>query len=157
MKTLEGNLLPPTANSHYGIIAGKFNSFVVESLVSGAIGALKQHGVSEDQITVVYVPGAFEIPLATQQLAETKKFNALIALGAVIRGSTPHFDYVAGECTKGISVVGRNTQGVNLIRLSGEEKLVGLERIEDIDEPDVQISEETPVAPISEEENNENT
>lgn len=105
MKTLEGNLLPPNSNNHYGIIVGKFNGFVVESLLSGAIGALKQHGVSEDQITVVYVPGAFEIPLATQQLAATNKFTALITLGAVIRGSTPHFDYVAGECAKGVSNV----------------------------------------------------
>lgn len=103
MKILEGHLLPPNSTTHYGIIAGKFNHFVVESLVSGAIGALKQHGVCDDQLTVIYVPGAFEIPLATQQLAETKKFTALIALGAVIRGSTPHFDYVAGECAKGIS------------------------------------------------------
>jgi len=103
MKTLEGNLLPPNSNNHYGIIVGKFNGFVVESLLSGAIGALKQHGVSEEQITVAYVPGAFEIPLATQQLAATNKFTALITLGAVIRGSTPHFDYVAGECAKGVS------------------------------------------------------
>lgn len=105
MKTLEGNLLPPNSNNHYGIIVGKFNGFVVESLLSGAIGALKQHGVSENQITVAYVPGAFEIPLATQQLAATNKFTALITLGAVIRGSTPHFDYVAGECAKGVSNV----------------------------------------------------
>ena len=103
MKRIEGDLLADGA--HFGIVVGRFNSFVVESLLSGALDCLHRHGVKDDKITVVHVPGAFEIPLAAQRLAATKQYDALIALGAVIRGGTPHFDYVAGECSKGLAQV----------------------------------------------------
>jgi 6,7-dimethyl-8-ribityllumazine synthase len=87
-------------------VVARFNSFIVDSLQAGAIDALVRHGVAEKNITVVKVPGAFELPLVAQKLAASKKFDAIIALGAVIRGSTPHFDYVAGECAKGLGQVG---------------------------------------------------
>jgi len=103
MKTIEGDFLANGAR--FGIIVGRFNSFVVESLLSGALDTLRRHGVQEDHITVVRVPGAFEIPLAAQRLAASNNYDALIALGAVIRGGTPHFDYVAGECSKGLAQV----------------------------------------------------
>ncbi len=87
------------------LVVGRFNSFVVESLVSGAIDVLQRHGVAEKDITVVRVPGAHEIPVAVQKLAQSTKVDGVVALGAVIRGATPHFDYVAGECSKGLSQV----------------------------------------------------
>ncbi|MFC3901340.1 6,7-dimethyl-8-ribityllumazine synthase [Acinetobacter marinus] len=90
----------------YAIVVGRFNSFVVEHLLEGAIDALKRHGVAEEQITVAYAPGAWELPVVAKKFASTKQFDAIIALGAVIRGSTPHFDFVAGECAKGLGVVG---------------------------------------------------
>lgn len=89
----------------YAIVVGRFNSFVTESLLAGALDTLKRHGVAETNITVVRVPGAYEIPLAAQRLAASKKYAAIIAIGAVIRGGTPHFDYVAGECAKGTAMV----------------------------------------------------
>ncbi len=103
VKTIEGDFV--AGKGKIGIIAGRFNSFVVESLLAGALDTLKRHGIKDNDITVVRVPGAFEIPIAAQRLAAGKKYDALIALGAVIRGGTPHFDYVAGECTKGIAQV----------------------------------------------------
>lgn len=93
-------------NAQFGIVVARFNSFVVEHLLEGAIDALRRHGVSDEQITVVRVPGAWELPMAAQTMAGSDKYDALIALGAVIRGGTPHFDYVAGECTKGLAQVG---------------------------------------------------
>ena len=87
------------------LVVGRFNSFVVESLVSGAIDVLQRHGVNDKDITVVRVPGAHEIPVAAKKLAESKNIDGVVALGAVIRGSTPHFDYVAGECSKGLSQI----------------------------------------------------
>lgn len=102
---IEGDFAPQTAK--YGIVVARFNSFIVESLLAGAIDALKRHaGVAEEAIEVVRVPGAFELPLAAQAMATSNKYDAIIALGAVIRGSTPHFDYVAGEATKGLASVG---------------------------------------------------
>lgn len=89
----------------FAVIVSRWNSFVVESLKGGALDTLKRHGVNDDQITIVYAPGAFEFPLLAKKLADAKKFDAIIALGAVIRGGTPHFDYVAGECTKGLAQV----------------------------------------------------
>lgn len=89
----------------YALIVSRWNSFVVESLKEGALDTLRRHGISEDQITIYYAPGAFEFPLLAQKLAATGKFDAIIALGAVIRGGTPHFEYVAGECTKGLAQV----------------------------------------------------
>lgn len=85
-----------------GIVAGRFNDFIVESLISGAIDTLIRHGCSEKEIDLARVPGAVEIPLAVQRMGQTKKYDAIIALGAVIRGGTPHFDFVAGECSKGL-------------------------------------------------------
>jgi len=104
IRTLEGDFSP--TNASYVLVVARFNSFIVDSLQAGAIDALVRHGVAEKNITVVKVPGAFELPLVAQKLAASKKFDAIIALGAVIRGSTPHFDYVAGECAKGLGQVG---------------------------------------------------
>src|SRR5699024_7924261 len=80
-----------------GIVVGRFNDFITEQLLSGAISTLKQHGVKENQIDVAWVPGAFEIPLIAETMAKKDKYDAIITLGTVIRGSTPHFDYVCGE------------------------------------------------------------
>ncbi len=85
-----------------GIVMARFNSLVTESLLSGALSGLRRHGVADESVTVVKVPGAWELPLTLATMAETGKFDGLIALGAVIRGDTPHFDYVAGEAAKGI-------------------------------------------------------
>lgn len=92
-------------DAKFSIVVARFNSFVVESLLSGAIDALVRHGVAEKNIEVIRVPGAFELPLAVKQVAHKRKPDAIVALGAVIRGGTPHFDYVAGECTKGVANV----------------------------------------------------
>jgi len=88
-----------------GIVLGRFNSFIGDALLSGALDVLKRNGVEQADISVAYVPGAFEIPLAVKKMAESGKYDGVIALGAVIRGSTPHFDYVAGECAKGLNAV----------------------------------------------------
>lgn len=87
------------------LLVARFNSFVVESLLSGAIDTLKRHGAEDKDLTIVRVPGAFEMPLAASRLAASKRYDAIVALGAVIRGGTPHFEYVAGECTKGLAGV----------------------------------------------------
>jgi 6,7-dimethyl-8-ribityllumazine synthase len=92
-------------DAHFCLVAARFNSFVVESLVNGAIDTLRGHGAKDDNITLVRVPGAFEMPVALAKLAAKGGYDAMIALGAVIRGGTPHFDYVAGECVKGMSQV----------------------------------------------------
>lgn len=94
------------AHARIGMVVGRFNSFVVESLVNGAIDTLLRHGVAGKNITVVRVPGAWEIPLAVARMAQTDKYDAIIGLGAVIRGSTPHFDFVAGESAKGLGAIG---------------------------------------------------
>ena len=88
-----------------GIVVGRFNSFIGERLVEGAIDALVRHGASEDQIDIARVPGAFEIPLTAQKMADTGNYDAIVCLGAVIRGATPHFDYVSNEVTKGVASV----------------------------------------------------
>lgn len=103
MKTIEGNMIAD--GSKFALLVARFNSFVVESLVEGAVDALKRHGVKESDIEIIRVPGAFEMPIAAQKIAATKKHDAIVALGAVIRGGTPHFEYVAGECVKGLSQV----------------------------------------------------
>jgi 6,7-dimethyl-8-ribityllumazine synthase len=100
---IEGHLTQ--CDGPYAIVASRFNSFIVESLLNGALGTLKQHGVTDNQITVVKVPGAIELPLITQHLAASKKYVAIIAIGAIIRGGTPHFDYVAGACSKGLAQI----------------------------------------------------
>ena len=107
IKTIEGNFVGGKGN--YTLVVGRWNSFVVEHLLEGAIDTLKRHGVAEKQITVVRAPGAFEIPLVCQKVAEKGGVDAIIALGAVIRGGTPHFEYVSGECTKGLSQVSMST------------------------------------------------
>ncbi|HET8731937.1 MAG TPA: 6,7-dimethyl-8-ribityllumazine synthase [Moraxellaceae bacterium] len=104
IKTIEGGFTQ--ANGRYAIVVARFNSFVVESLLSGAIDTLKRHGVADENITVVRVPGAWELPLVAKKLAGKKTFDAIIALGAVIRGGTPHFDFVCNEAAKGLGVVG---------------------------------------------------
>lgn len=91
--------------ARFAVVVGRWNSFVVEHLKDGAIDALRRHGVSAERITVIYAPGAFEIPLVCQKAAASGNYDAVIALGAVIRGGTPHFDYVAGECVKGLAGV----------------------------------------------------
>ena len=100
-KVVEGELL--ARDLRFAIVAARFNDFVVEPLVGGALDALKRHGVSAQQIEIVRVPGAFDIPIVARKLALSRRYQALIALGAVIRGDTPHFDYVAGECAAGIA------------------------------------------------------
>lgn len=101
--TLEGDF---SANdAQYAIVVGRWNSFVVESLLDGAIDALKRHGIKDEQLTVIRAPGAYELPIVCQKLAETERYNAIIALGAVIRGGTPHFDFVAGEAAGGLNSV----------------------------------------------------
>jgi 6,7-dimethyl-8-ribityllumazine synthase len=102
-KTLEGGFTD--VDAPYALIVARFNAFITERLLEGALDVLKRHGVKESNLTIVRVPGAFEMPLVAQRLAASKKYQAIIALGAVIRGGTPHFDYVAGECTKGLASV----------------------------------------------------
>jgi 6,7-dimethyl-8-ribityllumazine synthase len=106
MKTIEGNLVVNGAK--FAIVTTRWNSFVVEHLVSGAKDALIRHGAKEEDLTLYYAPGAYELPLLVKRVAETGKFDAIIATGAVIRGGTPHFEYVAGECVKGLSTVSLN-------------------------------------------------
>ncbi|HCU54731.1 MAG TPA: 6,7-dimethyl-8-ribityllumazine synthase [Gammaproteobacteria bacterium] len=103
VKSIEGELI--ARGARFGIVLGRFNGFIGERLLEGALDTLIRHGAEASQIEVVRVPGAFEIPLTLKTLAAGKKYDALIALGAVIRGSTPHFDYVAGECAKGLAQV----------------------------------------------------
>lgn len=104
MNVIEGNIR--ATGKKFAIVVARFNSFVVESLLEGALDTLERHGeVNADDITVVRVPGAYELPVAAKKIAESGKFDAIIALGAVIRGGTPHFDFVAGECNKGLAQV----------------------------------------------------
>lgn len=103
-KTIEGDLLVRTAR--FGIVLARFNGLIGEQLLAGALDALVRHGADPANIDVVRVPGAFEIPLALKTMATGGRYDALIALGAVIRGATPHFEYVAGECAKGLAQVG---------------------------------------------------
>jgi 6,7-dimethyl-8-ribityllumazine synthase len=101
IRVLEGHLIGQGLK--VGIVVGRFNEFITSKLLSGALDALKRHGVEDDNVTVAWVPGAFEIPFAAKQMAVSGAYDAVIALGAVIRGSTPHFDYVASEVAKGIA------------------------------------------------------
>lgn len=93
----------------FAIVASQFNEIVVGKLVEGALACFRAHGVSEDDLFVAWVPGAFEIPLAAKRLASTGGYDAVVCLGAVVRGETPHFDYVAGECARGVQHVGLET------------------------------------------------
>lgn len=101
MITYEGKLV--TSNIRIGIVAARFNEFIVGKLMAGALDGLKRHGVDEDNIDIAWVPGAFEIPLIADKMARNNKYDAIICLGAVIRGATPHFDYVCAEVSKGIA------------------------------------------------------
>lgn len=101
--TFEGDFV--SGNGKYAIVVGRFNAFVVESLLEGALDTLKRHGVDEENISIIRVPGAFEIPLAVKKIAAKGDVDAIIALGAVIRGGTPHFEYVSGEASKGVAQV----------------------------------------------------
>lgn len=101
IKTFEGQLT--IRKARFCIVASRFNSFIVDQLLNGALDALDRHAVDKSNVHLVKTPGAFELPLAIQRVAATKNYDAIIALGAVIRGGTPHFDYVAGECVKGLS------------------------------------------------------
>ena len=96
----------PGRTCKVALVASEFNHFIVQQLVDGAVDALGRHGVKQQDISLVWVPGAFELPLAADVLASAGRFDAVIALGAVIRGGTPHFDYVAGECSRGLANVG---------------------------------------------------
>ncbi len=102
-KVIEGQLL--AEGFRFAIIVSRFNDFISSRLVQGAMDALQRHGAPEDQVVLIKVPGAFEIPLAAKKVAESGKYDAVICLGAVIRGATPHFDYVAAEVSKGIANV----------------------------------------------------
>lgn len=103
IKMLEGTLR--VEGARFCLVVSRFNSFVVESLLAGAIDTLKRHGAREEDLTLVRVPGAFEMPLVVERIAAQKSHQAIVALGAIIRGGTPHFEYVASECTKGIAQV----------------------------------------------------
>jgi 6,7-dimethyl-8-ribityllumazine synthase len=103
IRTIEGAMT--AHNARFCLVVSRWNGFVVESLLAGAIDALKRHGAAEQDITVVRLPGAFEMPLVLEKIAAKGEYDALVALGAVIRGGTPHFEYVAGECVKGMAHV----------------------------------------------------
>jgi 6,7-dimethyl-8-ribityllumazine synthase len=107
-RTLEGKI--SAAGYRFGLVVSRFNDFISSKLVEGALDALMRHGATEEQLLLVKVPGAFEIPLTAKKLAESGKVDAVICLGAVIRGSTPHFEYVAAEVSKGIAVVALDTK-----------------------------------------------
>ena len=112
MNILEGKLI--AEGQKIAIVAGRFNEIITNKLLGGAVDAFKRHGGEEENIDLAWVPGAFEIPLVAKKLAESKKYDAVICLGAVIRGATPHFDMVANETTKGIAAAGLQT-GVPII------------------------------------------
>ena len=107
VKVYEGHLV--SQGLKFGIVAGRFNEFIVSKLVGGALDALKRHGADESDIELAWAPGAFEIPLIAQKMAESGKYDAVITLGAVIRGSTPHFDYVCNEVAKGVAAISLKT------------------------------------------------
>lgn len=107
MRIIEGNLV--AKDIKVGLVIGRFNEFIVSKLLGGAIDGLKRHGVKDEEIDVAWVPGAFEIPLVAKKMANSNKYDAIICLGAVIRGSTPHFDYVCAEVSKGVASVSLNT------------------------------------------------
>lgn len=108
MKVYEGKLV--AQGQKFGIVVGRFNEFIGGKLLSGALDAFKRHGVNEEDIEIAWVPGAFEIPLVAKKMAKSKKYDGVICLGAVIRGATPHFEYVSSEVTKGIASVSLETE-----------------------------------------------
>ncbi|SHF17436.1 6,7-dimethyl-8-ribityllumazine synthase [Tissierella praeacuta DSM 18095] len=108
MRTIEGNLV--AKGIKVGIVAGRFNEFIVSKLLGGALDGLKRHGVEDENIEIAWVPGAFEIPLVAKKMANINKYDAIICLGVIIRGATPHFDYVCAEVSKGIANVSLNSE-----------------------------------------------
>ena len=104
----EGNLI--SEGLKFGIVIGRFNEFIGSKLLGGAMDGLKRHGVNEDEIDIAWVPGAFEIPLIAKKMAKSKKYDVIITLGAVIKGSTPHFDYVSAEVSKGVAHVALDSE-----------------------------------------------
>lgn len=112
VKTIEGKLT--VKNEKFAVVVSRFNEFISSKLLSGAVDELVRHGVKDDNITVVWAPGAFEVPVIAKKLAKSGAYDAIIALGAVIKGSTPHFDYVSAEISKGIASVSLET-GVPVI------------------------------------------
>ena len=108
MRIIEGNLV--AQGLKVGIVVGRFNEFIVSKLLGGALDGLKRHGVDESNIDVAWVPGAFEIPLAAKKMAQNENYDAVICLGAVIKGSTPHFDYVCAEVSKGVANVSLDSE-----------------------------------------------
>ena len=107
VKVLEGNII--AKGRKFGIVASRFNDFLTKELISGCTDTLVRHGAEEKDLLVTWVPGSFEIPLAAQKMARSKEYNAVICLGTVIRGSTPHFDYIASEVAKGVAKVSLDT------------------------------------------------
>ncbi|MFH1645503.1 MAG: 6,7-dimethyl-8-ribityllumazine synthase [Candidatus Omnitrophota bacterium] len=107
MKVIEGNLI--AKGKSFGIIASRFNEFMTRKLVDGCVDALVRHGVKDSEIELAWVPGSFEIPLLAKKMAQSKKYDAIICLGTIIRGDTPHFDFVANESAKGIAQVSLET------------------------------------------------
>jgi 6,7-dimethyl-8-ribityllumazine synthase len=107
IKTIEGDL--QCRELRFAILAARFNDFIVEQLIRGAVDALKRHGAADKQIEIVRAPGAFDLPLVARKLAQSKKYDAIVAVGAVIKGATAHFDYVAGECASGLARVAQET------------------------------------------------
>ncbi len=105
MNEMSGNFVD--CKGRYAIVAGRFNHFITDKLVAGALDALVRHGIAESDVDCVWVPGAFEIPMVAGKLARSDRYAAVITLGAVIRGATPHFDYVAGECASGVAALSR--------------------------------------------------
>lgn len=106
-KIYEGNLV--SQGLKYGVVVGRFNEFITGKLLSGALDAFKRHGAGENEVEIAWVPGAFEIPFIAQKMAESGKYDAVVTLGAVIRGSTPHFDYVCNEAAKGVAAIALKT------------------------------------------------
>ena len=107
IKTIEGDL--QCRELRFAIVAARFNDFIVEQLIRGAVDALKRHGAADKQIEIVRAPGAYDMPLVARKLAQSRKYDAIVALGAVIKGATAHFDYVAGECASGLARVSQDT------------------------------------------------
>ena len=106
IKTTQGELV--VRDGRFALVASRFNDFIVDSLIKGALHTLRQHGAADADIEIFRTPGAFEMPVVVDKVAATRRFDGIVALGAVIRGGTPHFDYVAGECVKGIAAAGRS-------------------------------------------------
>ena len=105
IKTTEGDLV--VRDARFAIVAARFNDFIVESLLKASLHCLRQHGATDADIEIVRVPGSFEMPVAVDKVAASRRFDGIIALGAVIRGGTPHFEYVAGECIRGLAAAGQ--------------------------------------------------